>query len=135
VFRSVASRQYIFQVLMGRRHMLVLTLIARSILALSFPFSPLLFSIHRVHPRHPSHRTLSVPPILPSKRTYPRLPRGDIMSIKYSEAACGCGHATDLYSGITTDICKASSRRTYKIMTFNYIFYHMSLSLILISKV
>lgn len=69
VFRSVASRQYIFQVLMGRRHMLVLTLIARSILALSFPFSPLLFPIHRVHPRHPPHSVFSVPPILPSKRT------------------------------------------------------------------
>lgn len=61
VFRSVASRQYIFQVLMGRRHMLVLTLIARSILALSFSFSfsPLLFPIHRMHPRHPSNTARS----------------------------------------------------------------------------
>lgn len=61
VFRSVASRQYIFQVLIGRRHMLVLTLIARSILALSlFPFLSLsLFPIHRMHPRHPSYTTRS----------------------------------------------------------------------------
>jgi len=125
-FRNVASRQYIFQVLMGWRHMLVLTLIARSILA--FSFSPLFFPIYRAS-KTSLVGPLSVLPILPSKRTFPRLSREDITSIKYSEARRTWMRTHHLLGGMTTGICEVSSRGTRKIMVFNYFFFTMSLTI------
>jgi len=126
VFRSVPSRQYIFQVLMGRRHMLVLTLIARSILALSFTFSPLLFLFHRMHPRHPSRHdaALCTTDIAIEEDLALPVPRRYYEYKIFRSRTWMRARHVDLSSGMTT-LVSVKSQVVGHIMIFNYFFYYM----------
>lgn len=130
VFRSVTSRQYIFQILMATAHARSHPYCKKH--SSSFSFSlPMIFSLGLSY-SHASNApfargafSIRITDIAIEERTFLRLPCVDITSIKYSQAPCGCGHTTDLSHEMTTSNCEVSSRKRRKII-FNYLSYSCS---------
>jgi len=88
VFRSVASRQYIFQVLMAAAHARSHPYCEKHSSSLALSLSLSLRSLPtRELPLALAGRFPFARPISPSKRTFVRSSRGDITRVKYSQAA------------------------------------------------